>query len=481
MADLFEHPTIAQLVESISAAAVRDEGPGLPGRSELAALDDASRLAWLTGYLEERLEPAAAADAGEEGSARAGFDAAAATTRLVWDLRRDLDLSVYPHELRHARSVGELAEIVSGILAGRAPEPPPVTRAEGVAPAAALSGSTPAPAPDDDPLTDPIVFLLSAPRSGSTLLRLMLAGHPSLFCPPELALLSAGGMREWHGQQHGIFARDGITHALMELRGVDEREARAELAELVAADRPVKEVFRRLQRDAGARVLLDKSPAYLLDPAALARAEALFDGARYLLLTRHPVAVIESLVRHRMEALLAPGPIDDPWSFAEQVWVRANRNLLDLEAAHGDRCLRVRYEHLVRDPEGVSRRIAEFLDLPFDPGLLHPYAGGRMIDGPGDPDIFQHDGIDASLAEAWRSVELPRALEARTLEVAEALGYVGGELAGAGNGPSPGAGAGQAVPRDPRDATLLLDRLNDLSDDEVEATLSALLGEEADG
>jgi hypothetical protein len=141
----------------------------------------------------------------------------------------------------------------------------------------------------------------------------------------------------------------------------------------------------------------------------------------------------------------------------------------------------VRYEHLVRDPEGVTRRIAEFLDLRFDPRLLDPYAGGRMIDGPGDPDIFQHDGIDASLAEAWRSVELPRALEARTLEVAEALGYVGGELAGAGNGPSPGAGAGQAVPRDPRDATLLLDRLNDLSDDEVEATLSALLGEEADG
>src|SRR5262249_3795882 len=31
-----------------------------------------------------------------------------------------------------------------------------------------------------------VVFVLSAPRSGSTLFRVMLAGHPQLFAPPEL-------------------------------------------------------------------------------------------------------------------------------------------------------------------------------------------------------------------------------------------------------------------------------------------------------
>ncbi len=41
-----------------------------------------------------------------------------------------------------------------------------------------------------------MVFLLSAPRSGSTLLRAMLGGHPELFSPPELNLLPFSSMGE---------------------------------------------------------------------------------------------------------------------------------------------------------------------------------------------------------------------------------------------------------------------------------------------
>ncbi|MEA2693633.1 MAG: hypothetical protein QOJ16_3020, partial [Acidobacteriota bacterium] len=40
------------------------------------------------------------------------------------------------------------------------------------------------------------VFILSPPRSGSTLLRVMLAGHPDLFAPPELELLGFGTLAE---------------------------------------------------------------------------------------------------------------------------------------------------------------------------------------------------------------------------------------------------------------------------------------------
>ena len=42
----------------------------------------------------------------------------------------------------------------------------------------------------------PTIFVLSPPRSGSTLLRVMLGGHPDLFAPPELELLSFIGMAE---------------------------------------------------------------------------------------------------------------------------------------------------------------------------------------------------------------------------------------------------------------------------------------------
>src|SRR6185436_1261639 len=42
----------------------------------------------------------------------------------------------------------------------------------------------------------PALFVLSPPRSGSTLLRVMLGGHPELFSPPELELLSYNSMAE---------------------------------------------------------------------------------------------------------------------------------------------------------------------------------------------------------------------------------------------------------------------------------------------
>src|SRR6185295_2041789 len=42
----------------------------------------------------------------------------------------------------------------------------------------------------------PAIFILSPPRSGTTLLRVMLAGHPRLFAPPELELLSFNTLSE---------------------------------------------------------------------------------------------------------------------------------------------------------------------------------------------------------------------------------------------------------------------------------------------
>ena len=88
-----------------------------------------------------------------------------------------------------------------------------------------------------------------------------------------------------------------------------------------------------------------------------------------------------------------------------------------------ERQLLIRYEELVVDPQEVIGRVAAFLGVPYEPALLEPYAGGRMIDGPGDPDIFQHDGIDAALGEKWRTVQLPRPLRDATRELAEDLGY----------------------------------------------------------
>ena len=114
------------------------------------------------------------------------------------------------------------------------------------------------------------------------------------------------------------------------------------------------------------------------------------------------------------------------------------------------------------------RGLADFLGISYEESLVSPYAGGRMIDGPGDPDIFQHDAIDSSLADAWRSVEPPGVLSDETLELAQRLGY---QVPGTDR-------TSLGSPTGPVEADDLLARLDELSDDEVSAALKALSDED---
>lgn len=274
------------------------------------------------------------------------------------------------------------------------------------------------------------VFLLSSPRSGSTLLRVMLAGHPSLFCPPELNLLpfetmasreqGLGPCQAEECRATGCDQREGLLRALVELG-----ERPPTMAELSVAD-----MYRWLQRQIHPRVLVDKSPLNAARLDSLARAERLFPGARYVYLYRHPYAVMESLVRSRFD-LQVGMPAKDPGLFADVAWARTNGNILSfLSEIDPARQHHLRYEYLVREPEPAMAALCEFLALPFDPALLQPYQGRRMTDGLrehspalGDPGFLKHSGIDASLGEVWRRVRPPRPLGDDSRRLAARLGY----------------------------------------------------------
>ncbi|MGH7929984.1 MAG: sulfotransferase, partial [Candidatus Binatia bacterium] len=72
------------------------------------------------------------------------------------------------------------------------------------------------------------VFILSPPRSGSTLLRVMLAGHARLFAPQELELLSFDTLQDRKATFSGrnSFWLEGTIRALMEIKGCDAEWAR---------------------------------------------------------------------------------------------------------------------------------------------------------------------------------------------------------------------------------------------------------------
>ncbi|MCC6793695.1 MAG: SDR family NAD(P)-dependent oxidoreductase [Candidatus Hydrogenedentes bacterium] len=287
----------------------------------------------------------------------------------------------------------------------------------------------------------PAVFLLSAPRSGSTLLRVMLAGHKHLFSPPELHLLQYNTMREWHDGLGTSFLGEGLPRAWMELRGCSAEEAKAQIDEYVKSDVPVSKVYADLQEIVAPRLLVDKSPSYGEGVDILEHAERIFDGAKYIHLVRHPYSVIESFIRNRFDRLMMDGDAD-PMAAGEEVWSMHNANIADfLQTVDDKRKFLIKYEDIVANPEDAMKAMCAFLEVPFDPAVLTPYEGERMTDGIreksmpiGDPNFKKHDSIDSSLGDVWKRTRLPRKLGGYARRVATELEYpLPVEVPGSGN------------------------------------------------
>ncbi|MEZ4453136.1 MAG: thioester reductase domain-containing protein [Nannocystaceae bacterium] len=346
---------------------------------------------------------------------------------LLARVREAWGLTVFPGELFAQPSVDGLAELLAGLLEG--PREASEAEAAAIARTLALGLRRGRPAPADEPPAGrglpPPIFVLSTPRSGSTLLRAMLGGHPALFAPPELHLLAFADLADWHGALAPDLLHLGLHQALAGL-GLDDPAIEAEVAAWVADRRPIPAIYDALRARVAPRHLVDKSPSYCLDRAILDRAERLFPGARYLHLVRHPVPASRSFVERRMGRLLGGDALGGPRA-AEAVWTLGNRNLLEfLEAIGPGRSLRIRYEDLVGDPPATLARIARFLEIEDAPAMRDPHA--RRFPGEergviGDPGFYARRGVDPGLADAWLQEPVTEDMSKETVEIAARLGY----------------------------------------------------------
>ncbi len=466
---IFDHPTVAQLAGLIEpkAEAPRAAEQEAPLRQRLLAASATDRRRLIRGHLRAEINRELGLEATEWGREDAVSESLAAG--LTWILKRDLQLPVYAHELRGRLALEPLADFVATELERMAE----LTRG-GVSSGAPVAIERPRRSargrrlPPAHARNRRAVFVLTAPRSGSTLLRLMLGGHPALFCPPELSLLAQDGMAGWTRALGSRYTRDTVLHAFMAFMSCDDPAiGNSLLAELAGRDAPIQEVYRMIQDRAGDRTLVDKSPSYAMRLEVLERAEELFEDARYLHLVRHPYAVIESFVRQRMDRML--GQSGDPYAIAERCWSLSNGNIEELcDGLDRRQWLRIHYERLVREPAEVMAEVCGFLGLAFDQAMLRPYDSGQTFTGLGDPDILTHRTIEPRLAEVWKRIRLPRRLSAYTRELATGLGYELPREAGAAD-----AGARAPAP-EPVD-------VDSLSDSQVNELLGELLAQQEDG
>jgi microcystin synthetase protein McyG len=354
--------------------------------------------------------------------------------------KRDLKLILYPREFYERPSINPLAEYLAAEINRVHSESPEPTQAKvtqapnkAVAEIQTWAWSSKQLQRSYSKPTQKLpsaIFVLSSPRSGSTLLRVMLAGHPALFSPPELHLLPFENMTEWQQELGLTYLGEGLQRAYMDLTAQDAQASKTWLDALIREERSTQAVYGELQALAQGRKLVDKSPTYAGQISTLQRAEDLFENAKYIHLVRHPYAVIESLVRNRMDKILGIDNVD-PYFLAEQVWSQSNQNVIDFtHQIDPHRHYRIHYEAMVQNPAQEMAHLCEFLEIPYDAALLNPYQGQRMTDGLhaesmpiNDPNFLTHQAIDAKLADAWKQVSLPNPLSPSAAQLSEILAY----------------------------------------------------------
>jgi hypothetical protein len=302
-----------------------------------------------------------------------------------------------------------------------------------------LDGTGPTESPTSNP---PALFVLAPPRSGTTLLRVMLAGHPGLFAAAELQLLGFHTLQERREAFSGKFSLwlEGTIRAVMELQSCDASEAQRLMEGYEQSGLTTKEFYAQLQAWIGDRTLVDKSPSYVLDFGSLEKAERDFDDALYIQLVRHPYAMVKSFEKYHMEQVLFLREHDfSPRQLAELVWLASHENTNRfLEDIPEGRKARIRYEDLVAEPDRVMRGLCDDLGLAFHPSLADPYNDieTKMVDGihpvsapMGDTHLLEHGRIDAAMADGWKGVLSDDFLSERTWRLAEGFGYTRPETA----------------------------------------------------
>ena len=233
----------------------------------------------------------------------------------------------------------------------------------------------------------PAIFILAPPRSGTSLLSLMLAGHPNLIAFNELKLLGFHTLKERNSAYVGKFSlwQEGAIRAVMELKDCDANEARLIIHQFEKKGFTTKAFYQQLQEWASPQTIVDKTPAYALDPTVLKKIKADFEKPIFIHLIRHPYSMIPSFEKYHIDQVLYLK--EHPYSskqLGELIWQYSHRNIVQfLKDVPQKQQFQIRYEDLVRQPEAIIQNLCQQTGIDFHPDLLTPYKNieQKVIDG----------------------------------------------------------------------------------------------------
>jgi len=236
------------------------------------------------------------------------------------------------------------------------------------------------------------LFILSLPRSGSTLMQRVLAtdsqiasaAEPWVLLPFVYALKEQGVSAEY---EHSL-ARMALNDFFLELPNGKQDF-------LSAVGSAVRELYRKAAGTEHVRYFLDKTPRYTLIADEIID---MFPDGKFIYLWRNPLAIIASIIETWGEG---------KWNIElyEIDLFKGLASMIDAYQAHSENALVVQYESFLMSPEKELFRIQEYLEVKLDPDVLRNFSQVNFKGALGDPTgITNYRAIDAAPLNKWKSV-----------------------------------------------------------------------------
>lgn len=208
-------------------------------------------------------------------------------------------------------------------------------------------------------LGENLIFLISQPRSGSTLLQLILSAHPKIHTTGEtwLMLHPIYALKDngYSAEYNAAWSHLALTTFLNSFSSSDE-------CYFKAIRNMALYLYNKSLKSTNKLYFLDKTPRYYLIIPELAK---IFPEAKFIILIRNPLSVLASILN----------------TWIKGNWFKLNKYYIDLFEApkllyEGIKTLSykafvVNYENFVDSPETELKRIIEFLNLEFDPEIIN--------------------------------------------------------------------------------------------------------------
>jgi len=206
----------------------------------------------------------------------------------------------------------------------------------------------------------PFIFVGGFPRSGTTLMRVMLDAHPDIRCGQETRvipkiLLNIPRMLNMFSKVENTRREEaGVTQELL------DSAVAALIAEIIAK-----------HGDPAPR-LCNKDPLTFRNLSYLAR---LFPNSKFIFLVRDGRAVLNSIIDRKIaiRGMYSPQHSDnyDPEGLLRAWNVAVSEMNRQCEEIGQARCLRIPYEHLVLFPAESMKLVLEFVNVAWDNVVLH--------------------------------------------------------------------------------------------------------------